>query len=178
MNKLIKKYFISIFIILFIALFYIIVILYIQNKDLLNNTLFNNYPARYKLKIITGIFTSVFYSYPVFQLLTLILISVLTGLNIVLITRKITYLRSSGKLKIMLGGSALLGLAASSCSACALPFLAFIGLGGSLAFLPLKGEEFSLLTIFLLILSAIIIIRNKNNRMKCDIPRPKKKKMV
>lgn len=163
----------TIFAALIIAILYILIDLYIGNYELINNTLLGKYPLIYKLIIVKGISSDLYYSFTVFQTFTLITIALLTGLNLTLITKKISNLIAGGKLKIIVGGSMLLGLATSSCTVCGLPLLAFLGLGGSIAWLPMEGEEFSLLTMILLTISVIIIIRKNKEALRpgCKIKR-------
>ncbi len=162
-----KNYLISILYILLTALFYVIMTLYIRNYDLTNKTLFGEYPFIYKMKIFSGISKSLIYSLTIFQLTLLIIIALLTGVNVVLLVKRISILRSSGKLKVIAGGGLFLGLATGGCAVCGLSFLAFLGLGGGAAFSHLEGYGFQLLTIFLLTISTIIIIQNSRKPLKC-----------
>ncbi|MBU4017032.1 hypothetical protein KKF69_06185, partial [Patescibacteria group bacterium] len=151
---------ISIFYILLTAFFYVCITLYLRNYDLASNTLFGEYPFAYKIKIFSGIFVSLIYSLTIFQLTLLIIIALLTGVNVVLLVKRISILRSNGKLKVIAGGGLFIGLATGGCAVCGLSFLAFLGLGGGAAFSHLEGYGFQLLTIFLLTISTIIIIQN------------------
>ncbi len=162
-----KHYLISILYVFLTAFFYVIMILYIRNYDLVNNTLFGEYPFIYKIKIFSGISMSLIYSLTIFQLTLLILIALLTGVNVVLLAKRISILRSNGKLKVIVGGGLFFGLATGGCAVCGLSFLAFLGIGGGIAFSPLEGYEFPLLTIFLLIISTIIIIQSSKQPLKC-----------
>lgn len=162
-----KRYLISIFYILLAAFLYIIIILYIRNYDLASNTLFGDYPFEYKTKIFSGIFMTLFYSLTILQLILLIITAILTGINAVLLAKRISMLRENGKIKLIAGGGIFLGLATGGCAVCGLSILAFLGIGGSATFSHLEGYGFQLLTIFLLTISMIIIIQNSKKPLKC-----------
>lgn len=163
---------------------YLLIDLYIGNYELVNHTLLGNYPPVYKLTIFKGIISGIFYSLTSFESVSLIIIAILTGLNLFLMINRISYLYNTSKrnigkyhnpaLKIIAGGSMLLGLATTSCTVCGFPLLTLIGLGGSIAYLPLKGKEVSLIIILLLSISAFVMIRSLQKSPSCRIPGQKK----
>lgn len=155
-----KNKFVAFIIILSIAVLYIIISVYIGNFELLNHTLLGKYPALYKYKIVTGIYSGIPYSHTILQLISIITIALLTGINIYLISKRINGLRNNGKLHLVIGGSMLLGLATGGCAVCGIPLLAFIGITGGAALLPFEGNEFSFLSILLLSISLIMLIKN------------------
>ncbi|MCL4365639.1 hypothetical protein M1437_00215 [Patescibacteria group bacterium] len=69
----------------------------------------------------------------------------------------------------MVGGSSILGIAGSGCAACGLPVLAFLGVGGSVAYLPFKGNEISTIAIVMLAIPLYLIIRSENLKQTCAI---------
>ena len=171
-----KNLLITIFWVIFISLLYIALIIYIRDFDLINNTLFVSHPLIYKFKIFKGITEGLPYSMTIYQSIPLLLIALLSSLNIVLLIKRIQLLRSKGKLKVMIGSGIFLGIATTGCAVCGIPFLAFLGLGTSLAFLPYEGNEFSILTILILSISTIIIVNLYNKASKCEVVPLKKKK--
>lgn len=146
---------------------YILLIVYIRDFDLLNKTIFGDYELGYKLKILSGSILSLPYSLTKFQLSALFIIAFLTSLNIILLAKRIWLLKSNGKIKFLTGGGMLLGIGTTGCAVCGLPFLAFLGLGSSVVFLPFEGAEFSILTILMLMISTNIILKDINRPLSC-----------
>lgn len=144
---------------LIIALFYFILITLLMNNSLVKNTFLGSYELVYKIKIVTGLIQGMWTSMSRIGFSLLIVIAFLTGVNLSLLSLKIKSLKEQGSLRFVVGGSSLLGIVGSGCAACGLPILALLGLGGSIAHLPLRGMELSYLSVLLLLLSFYILVK-------------------
>ncbi len=173
---MLKRNFVLLLYLLMISIIYISFIIYFNNADLLNNTLFGNYPLNYKFTIFKTLFTEIPNTFPPLQFITLLITALLTAANVVLLYKRINYLKTHNSLKLIIAGTTILGLTATGCAACGLPLLALLGIGASIGFLPLQGYEFSLITIALLIYSLVEIHKNTTAKLQCDTPRKKNSK--
>ncbi len=152
-----------------IGVLYLVLATYLMNYSLVKDTIFGHYPLSYKWNLLTALLGGMWTAMSRLALATLVLTSFLTGANLVLVTQRISALKSSGKLRFVVGGSSLLGIVGSGCAACGLPVLALLGLSGSIAYLPFQGEELSWIAIILLTISLCLIIRNHLNEQACAI---------
>ena len=89
----------------------------------------------------------------------LIITAVLTGLNLSLLLQRVKNLKSQGNLRLIVGGSSIIGVISSGCAACGLPILTFLGLAGSVTFLPLKGMELSYFSVLMLSYSLYLLLK-------------------
>ena len=144
---------------LLIALVYILMIVFLMNSNLIKNTLLGNHDLGYKVKIVFYLMLGMWTSMSRIGLFLLITTAVLTGLNISFLSQKIKSLKLQGNLKLTVGGGSILGVISSGCAACGLPILAILGLGGSLAFLPLRGMELSYLSVIILTYSLYLLVK-------------------
>lgn len=145
-----------------ITLLYIVLVTYSMNVSILKDTLFGDYPAVYKFKIMITLLQGMWTAMSGSGLIALFLVAVLTGANLTLLFEKITTLRKFDKLQVVVGGNSLLGVLGSGCAACGLPILSLLGLSGSIMFLPYHGAELSYLSIALLGISFYLLIKNRN----------------
>lgn len=154
---------------LIIALFYLILSVYLMNWSLVLDTIFGQFPLSYKIELLINLLQGVGSVMSSFNLISLIIISFLTGMNLTLIASRLASLGKSGNLQLMVGGSSFFGLTGSGCIACGLPILTFLGLGGSIAYLPFKGSEISIIAITLLAISIYLIVKSGNLKQTCAI---------
>lgn len=118
-----------------------------------------------KLGIIIGLIGSIQTNFSTFSVISIITVSVLFGLNV----SAVWYLvREFGgvlydKSIIGSGGGVLTAILGGGCASCGTlvvtPLLSLVGLGGVVAVLPLKGQEFNILAISFLILSSFFILK-------------------
>lgn len=155
--------------ILVIASFYIVLVTYLMNISLVLFTIVSSYPLEYKFKLLLALLQGMWTAMNNTGLLILFITAILTGANLTLLFQRISYLKSTGSLKLVVGGSSVFGLVSSGCAACGLPILAFLGLSGSIAFLPFRGVEFSYLSIFLLLGSLYLLIKGIDQMKSCKI---------
>lgn len=99
-----------------------------------------------------------------------VLVSLLTGIYVPLF---IAYIKKFGWHKTRLSGlgGSILGMLGIGCVACGstilVPLLSVLGLGGFLAGLPFRGEEFLFMGILILLMSLYYLLKNMNKPMVC-----------
>ena len=145
----------------FVAFFYFVISIYLPNIALVKQTLLGGFGINYKVSILISLFMGAGSAISVSNLLTLITISILSGVNIALFFKRFGVVKSSGKLTFVVGGGSLLSVAGSGCISCGLPILGILGFGGSLAYLPFRGLELSVLAILLLGISFWMILKDQ-----------------
>ena len=151
------------------AAFYFLATTYLMNSRLAIDTLIGDYPPSYKLSLFTNLVLGMSSVMGTFGLTVLSITALLTGVNLALLARRITTMAKFGNVHLMAGGSSVLSFATSGCVACGLPILSLLGLGGSVAFLPLRGLELSYLSIVLLIISLAVLVGA--NKQSCPVPK-------
>lgn len=151
-----------------IATAYLVIITFLMNSNLLITTLVGNYDIDYKFKIFTSLFLGMWNSMSGTGFTLLIVTAILTGINLSLLGKKLKNLKKQGNLKLVVGGSTLIGIVGSGCASCGLPILALLGLSGSIAYLPFRGMELSYLAVILLLFSLYHLIK-ANNKNECEI---------
>lgn len=154
---------------LIIVIIYVVLTILLMNGELVKQTLLGNFPLDYKFNLLLALITGVATSMTKFGLFLLFLTAILTGVNITLLFKKITQLKSSGKLHLAIGGSSLVGIIGSGCATCGLPILSFFGLAGSIGFLPFHGTEFSIIAIVMLLVSLYLITKNISQNNYCEL---------
>lgn len=86
--------------------------------------------------------------------LFLIITSLLFGLNMELVLRKLRFLRTRGGLHVTLIGG-ILTITATGCASCGLSLASLVGLGGAIALLPFGGIELYIVSIIILFASLL-----------------------
>lgn len=152
-----------------IAIVYTISVVYLMNGNFVKDTLLGNFPLDYKFNLMTALLAGMWTAMTGSGLLILLTTAILTGLNITLIFQRLTQLRSAGSLHFVVGGSSILGMIGSGCAACGLPILAILGLSGSVAYLPFRGTEISIVAIILLSMSLFLMVKSSNPSKVCEV---------
>ncbi len=147
---------------LVIAFLYIVLITCSMNVRILKDTLFGDYNVIYKFKILFTLFQWMWTAMSSFGLTMLFLIALLTGANLTLLFNKMSVLKNYKSLRLVVGGNSLFGIIGSGCASCGLPILSFLGLGGSVMYLPFRGVELSYISIALLAISFYLLVKNTN----------------
>ncbi len=145
-----------------IAFLYVILITYSMNVRILKDTLFGDYNAVYKLRLLFSLLQGMWTAMSGLGLTILFLIALLTGANLTLLFSKMSLLKNNKKLRLVVGGNSLLGIVGSGCAACGLPVLSLLGLSGSVIYLPFRGAEISYISLILLTVSFYLLIKNSN----------------
>lgn len=151
-----------------LAFGYIILITYLRNFILINDT-FLSFSLIARIKLYLSLLLGMSTSMTPLAVLLMFITAILTGINITLIGEKIISLKRLGKIHIVAGGSSLLGIVGGGCAACGLPIISLLGLSGSVLFLPFKGAELPYISIFLLLVSLFFLIKDDKNIEACDI---------
>lgn len=101
--------------------------------------------------LFEGTFTSMGYV----DILFLIAISVLFGLNVSLVMSKLAAIKKGGRMSVVFG-TGFISIISAGCASCGLSAASLLGLGGAFAFLPFHGVEFYVLSLFILLASLYI----------------------
>lgn len=152
-----------------IAIAYVVAAIYLMNFSLVKNTVIGDYPFTYKYTLLVALLGGMWTAMTKTSLLLLVLAALLTGISFTLVTRRLLLMKSLGRLEIVAGGSSLLGIATSGCAVCGLPLLAVLGLSGSLAYLPWRGTELSLLAVGLLAVSFVLTLKAYRKAVACKV---------
>lgn len=142
-----------------LATLYYILATYLQNPSLIVDTLTGHYPLAYRLNIQALLLVGSPVSLSPVSFALLMATSLLTGANLSLLLRYLSFLREQ-KLPLVIGSTTLISLAGAGCAACGLPILALLGLTGSLVYLPFQGQEISFVAVVLLFISFIFLTRS------------------
>ncbi|OGH08215.1 MAG: hypothetical protein A2152_02400 [Candidatus Levybacteria bacterium RBG_16_35_6] len=93
------------------------------------------------------------------DLVFFVITSILVGLNFALIIKTLDRLKGQ-KIRLSVGGGAVLALVATGCSACGLSIISLFGLSAAtFAFLPFKGVEFNLAAVVILLFTFLYTLQ-------------------
>lgn len=128
-----------------------------------------------KTKFLFSLYGAIATNFTVFSATYTIAISILFGINLALLVyyiRRVKSVKTSNK-KIHLAGiggmiSGLLGIGCVACGSLILTgVLAMVGAGGLLLYLPLRGAEFGILGVLLLLVSIYLVSKKINDPLVC-----------
>jgi hypothetical protein len=153
---------------LLLATIYLVLVLYLMNLGLVQDTLFGEHTLSYKINLLIALLGGMWTAMTGISLLILMTTALLTGANMTLMVKRLSTLKSAGKLHLVVGGSSLLGIVGSGCASCGLPVLSLLGITGSLTFLPFNGDEISVLSLILLSVSLYFLLK-ANNKISCEM---------
>ncbi len=154
---------------LLIAVIYLILVAFLMNLGLVQDTIFGEHTIQYRINLLLALILGLGTTMTGLGLSILLLISLLTGANITLITKRLKNLKAAGNLHMVVGGSSLLGIVGSGCATCGLPVLSVLGITGSFSSLPFRGEEFTYISVFLLLISLYFMIKSNYQAKVCEI---------
>jgi len=152
-----------------IASVYVLVSVYMMNGDLVKNTLLGNFSLDYKFTLMMALLQGMWTAMSGAGLFILFTIALLTGINLTLVLKRLSLLRSAGNMHLVVGGGSLLGFIGSGCSACGLPILSLLGLSGSVPYLPFRGTELSIISVLLLSMSLFFMVKINNQKLTCAV---------
>ncbi|MCL6096623.1 MAG: hypothetical protein M1444_03015 [Patescibacteria group bacterium] len=152
-----------------IAVIYILLVVYLRNLILVNETFFSSFSILARLKLYGSLLLGMTTSMAYFALFLMLVTALLTGLNITLVIQRVNEIQKMGKVHFVTGGSTLLGLVGGGCASCGLPVISLLGLSQSLLFLPFKGAELPYISIFLLLFSLYFLIKSSNKAKTCEL---------
>lgn len=129
-----------------------------------------------KITFVVTLYTSLESNFSLFSASMTILIATLFGIQMALLVYYIKRARlggkSAGTQAVGIGGliSGLFGIGCATCGTfIAASVLALLGAGGSLAFLPLKGEEFGIIGMALLVYANYLLLKKINDPLVCSV---------
>lgn len=154
---------------LLIVFLYVMTTIYLMNAGLVKDALFGTHSLSYKWNLLMALLAGMWTAMSTLSLVLLIVASILTGANLVLVVQRLKTIQASGKMSFVVGGSSLLGIVGSGCASCGLPILAFLGLSGAIFYLPFRGLELSVLAIILLSVSLYTLIRQREKQAVCAV---------
>jgi len=154
---------------LIVAAVYVVSVVYLMNARLVADTIFGQFPISYKFTLLIALLGGMWTAMTGLGLFTLVITATLTGINLTLITQRISTLKKSKNLHFAVGGSSFLGIMGSGCAACGLPVISFLGLTGSLVYLPFRGVELSYMAIILLTASIYFMIKRPATNAACQL---------
>lgn len=135
---------------------YLFLNVYLTNSQVINQAFLQNFSLTYKFNLISSLFVGLYTATSLTSFLFLILISLLTGINLTLALGRVNFAKN--RMHFAVGGSFLGGMG-SGCASCGLPLLGVLGLSGSVTYLPLRGLEFSIVSLSLLVISFFVLLR-------------------
>lgn len=129
-----------------------------------------NPSAKLFVEIITNGATNILYAAGPALFASIIVVCILSGITISMIVCRFQITRSfGGKKNLASVGGILGGGFASACSACSATLASIMGAAGGLAIFPLKGLEFSLPSIGVLVVSMYFISKGLVESERCKI---------
>lgn len=152
-----------------ITVFYVVVTIYLMNAGLVKDALLGDHSLSYKWNLLIALLLGMWTAMSRLSLFLLTIIAILTGVNLTLVFHRFRAIKASGKMRLMVGGSSLLGVIGSGCVSCGLPILALLGLSGAIFYLPFQGLELSLFAIIVLSFSLYTLIRQRTKQAVCDV---------
>ena len=131
-----------------------------------------------KLQLLGSLLGGIATNFDTLAAFSAVAIPLLFGVDIAMIAYFLRQKRARlprGEIATSVGGAAS-GAVAAGCAACGsfllVTILSFFGASGALALLPLRGAEFSLLSIALLLLSIFLIARKIATPVVCELRPP------
>lgn len=152
----------QIFSVFLVAFFYMLIVLYVMNFRLIDQTIFGTFSLNYKFTLIYDLLGGFFTAMTPQSFLLSLVVAILTGINFVLLFDRVKLLGNK-KLKLVVGGSSLLGIIGSGCASCGMPLISLLGLSASIGYLPFRGLEVSMLAILILSISIFQLIKTYPN---------------
>ncbi len=153
-----RKFFIITFL---LAVFYLVLNVYITNYLIINQTVLGDYNLKYKFDLIGALLIGLTTAMSTTSLFILCLIALFTGANLVLAFRSFKNNLYQKSANMAFGIGSIIGTAGGGCASCGLPLLGLLGISGSVGYLPFKGAEVSLIALGLLIFSFIVLLKQQ-----------------
>lgn len=160
---------ISIFFVLFIAIFYLCLIAFTLNFRLVAATLEGQFALQYKISILWDLLTGLFFAFGFLHGVILLVNGILVGFNLLLILKTIQTLEGMGKVKLSIGGATLISIVTAGCGACGITIFSVLGLSTSLSFLPLHGLEIHIASFLILSFSAWYMVKKLTAANICSL---------
>lgn len=137
-----------------LGLLYLIIALIFFNFKTYESILTQTYPITSKLWISYLLFIGTFNILGLRDSILMIIITLLFGINLELVLRKLKFVKKQGNLHITIGAG-LISLISAGCAACGLSFASVIGVASMVAILPFHGLILYFLSIIILLISLL-----------------------
>ncbi len=137
---------------LLLATLYLLIGFALINFQSITSIASSDYSLISKFRIISIIISGSFHIISERDAVLLLVSSVLFGLNMELVLRKLRFLRSRGSLHLTFGAG-FITLVATGCASCGLSLASVVGLSAAIAILPFHGIELYFVGILLLLAS-------------------------
>lgn len=154
-----------------IALIYLLVSSIINEFAIYSNIFSQQFTLLLKLKISGLMFLKTLGMFGSVHTLLLLSIALVVGINIMLVTRKIAYLRLQKTLQWTFGAG-VISLASAGCPGCGLSLLSITGLTPAIPGLPFQGILY-LTIIFSILIMSSIYNAHMLGKFSCAIPQQK-----
>lgn len=135
-----------------LAVFFITLSIIIINISSFTSFIFNDYPLITKINVLLLIFIGSFSAVSMLDIVLVIIMGILFGVNMTLLINKFSALKRRGNLRIMFG-TGIISVFAAGCASCGLSFASLIGISAALAILPFGGAELYFIAIGILLIS-------------------------
>ncbi len=142
----------SIITISLLALLFVSISIVIINLQSLLSLLSNSYPLLSKVNIFFIIFIGSFSATSALDIVLVVIMGILFGVNMTLLVNKFSALKRRGNLRIMFG-TGIISVFAAGCASCGLSFASLIGILAVLTILPFGGIELYFVAILVLLAS-------------------------
>ena len=153
-----------------ISTFTFFIFILVNNFSTFVTVLGLNASPKLLLDVITNGATNILDASGAVMFSSIIVVSILSGITISMIIYQLRIKRSfGGKKNLASFGGIFGGAFSSACSACSTTLASILGAAGGLAIFPLKGLEFSLPSIGILIASMYFISKGLMESGKCRI---------
>jgi hypothetical protein len=148
---------------------------WLPNLQLIAEVLWSSAEFWQRLKFPISLLGSITTNYSLLSASYTVIMAILFGLNVSLaiffLRRRLTSLKQTGVAVGLLG--VISGIFGIGCAACgsflAMTFLTWVGAGALIGVLPLKGGEFGILGIILLLISLYLTARQIENPVTCRL---------
>lgn len=158
----------TILVLLLIAFFYSATSLYALNYRFVLQSLNNSLPFNYKIWVLRDMLLGIGTALPTYELVLLLITSVLVGLNLALLLKEIRKLRKQGGIKLS-AGSLLVSGVGIGCPSCSITLLSFLGPSTSIVLLPYQTMTLQVVAIGFLLFSLYTMMKNVY-LATCQIP--------
>lgn len=149
---------------------YSVLAVLLLNYRLVWSTLSGSFPLDYKTRLLSQLYLGARVALSNADFILLIIISLLVGMNIAFLISGIRKIKEAGRsMRVIAGGSGILGIVSTGCTTCGLSMLSILGLGTGVSFLPWGSSSLYLLSIGALSFSILYIVRQMDRARYCEI---------
>ena len=159
----------SLLIILVFAFFYIALSALLLNYKLVSDTITGGFSLSSQLTIYLALLQGVWTTMHIWDSFLLIINGLFVGMNLLLIGKTIFLLEHMGKVRLSIGGVALLTLVTTGCASCGLSFLSIVGFSTALYALPFHGLELRVAATIILMISGIYLLYQLHKAKYCKV---------